>query len=153
MVFRMSWYELSWPAQAMRAVLVYGWFLNRQLGLSASGALEGEAGLVLLGWEILLLIMVTVAAGMLVQMGFAIAAVASGQETTELLGEDERDKRIEARATVHGFTLTGLGFLASVLALWQGWGAAWAFNLMVGFLVAADVAVNLHKAFAYWRGE
>jgi hypothetical protein len=149
----MSWFELSWPAQALRAVVVYAWFLSRQMALYQSGALGGEAGLALLGWEMLLLIIVTIVAGMALQMGFAIAAVASGQETSELVGEDERDKRIEARATVHGFTLTGLGFLACVLALWQGWGAVWAFNLMVGFMVAADVAVNLYKTLRYWRGE
>ena len=148
----MSWYELSWPAQALRALIVYGWYLSRQMEFAASGAFEGAAGLKLLGWELLLLIMVTIGAGIIVQAFFAIMAVASGQETTELLGEDERDKRIEARAMVRGFTMTGFGFLGMALAFWQGWGFIWSINVIVAGMVLADVTVNLYKFFRYWRG-
>ena len=149
----MSWYELSWPAQALRALIVYGWYLSRNAGPVASGAFENAEGTKLLGWELLLFIIVTIVAGIIVQAFFAIMAVTSGQETTELLGEDERDKRIEARAMVRGFTMTGLGFGGMVLALWQGWGAIWAINVMLCGMVLNDVTVNLYKFFRYWRGE
>jgi hypothetical protein len=66
--------------------------------------------------------------------------------------EDERDRLIEAQAMVKGFTLAGLGFLACVLALWQGWGAVWALNLMAAGMVGADVLVNLIKFQRYARG-
>jgi hypothetical protein len=147
-----SWLERAWLAQALRAASVYVWFLSRQRDHLASGALDGPAGLTLLGWEMLLLIMVTIATGLALQIFFVVLSVATGQETTDSI-DDERDKRIEARATVHGFTLVGLGFLAAVLALWQGWGAVWAFNLLVGFMVASDVVVNLFKFFRYRLGE
>jgi hypothetical protein len=148
----MSWYELSWPAQALRALIVYAWYLRRAQGHVASGAFDSAEGLKLLGWELLLLIMVTIAAGIVVQGFFAIMAVSTGQETTEMLGEDERDKRIEARAIVHGFTMTGVGFLAMALAFWQGLGLIWAVNVMVAGMVLSDVTVNLYKFFRYWRG-
>ncbi len=148
----MSWLERGWLVQALRALLVYGWYLTRQRELSAAGALEGQQGLVLLGWEMLLLILVTVAAGLVVHILCVILSVATGQESASGL-EDERDKLIEARAMVTGFTMTGLGFMAAVLALWQGWGAVWAINLMLLGMVAADVCVNLIKFVRYWRGD
>ena len=148
----MSWYELSWPAQALRALIVYGWYLSRNMEFAASGAVESAEGLKLLGWELLLLIVVTIGAGIIVQGFFAIMAVSSGQESTDLLGEDERDKRTEARAIVHGFSMTGFGFLCMSLALWQGWGLIWAINVMVAGMVLSDVTVNLYKFFRYWRG-
>ncbi|NJR13961.1 MAG: DUF2178 domain-containing protein [Phyllobacteriaceae bacterium] len=147
-----SWLERSWLAQTLRAMGVYAWFLSRQQGHYASGAFDAPDGLVLLGLgKMLLLIMVTMGVGLAVQIIFVILSVATGQETTDGI-DDERDRHIEARATVHGFTLTGLGFLAAVLALWQGWGAVWAFNLMVGFMVASDVVVNLYKFVCYRQG-
>ncbi|NJR75128.1 MAG: hypothetical protein HC773_18800 [Scytonema sp. CRU_2_7] len=147
-----SWLERAWLAQALRSITVYGWFLSRQQGHMASGAFDGPEGLTLLGWEMLLLIMVTIGAGLALQIFFVVLSVSTGQETTDSI-DDERDQRIEARATVHGFALTGAGFLAAVLALWQGWGAVWAFNLLVGFMVASDVTVNLAKFFRYRLGE
>jgi hypothetical protein len=147
----MSWLELSWPAQTLRAALVYAWFLNRQIALVKKGAFQGEEGLSLLGWEFLLLIMVTMVAGLIVQILFVVTSVATGQEITDGI-DDERDKHIEARAMVHGFSMTGLGFLGMVLALWHGWGVVWALNLMLAGMVLADVVVNLYKCFRYWRG-
>jgi hypothetical protein len=147
----MSWLELSWPAQTLRAALVYAWFLSRHIPLAASGAFEGAEGLKLLGWEFLLLIIVTFIAGLVTQIVFVITSVATGQEVTDGI-DDERDKHIEARAMVHGFSMTGFGFLGMVLALWQGWGAVWALNIMLAGMVLADIVVNLYKCFRYWRG-
>ena len=147
----MSWLERGWLVHALRALAVYGWYLLRQRDLAASGALNGPEGLVRLGWEMLLLIMVTIVAGLVVQILFVIVTVATGQETVSGL-DDERDKLIEARAMVTGFSMAGMGFLAGVLALWQGWGPVWAFNLVLAGMVAADVTVNLIKFFRYWRG-
>lgn len=148
----MSWWDRSWLAQTMRAILVYGWYLSRQQPLIASGALEGADGLKVLGWELLLFILATIGVGIIVQGSFAILAVSTGQESTDGLGEDERDKQIEARAMVKGFGMTGLGFLGMVLALWQGWGIIWAVNVQLAGMVAADVTVNLYKFYRYLRG-
>ena len=148
----MSWWDRSWLAQTLRAVLVYGWYLSRQQELIASKAFEGADGLKLLGWELLLFIIATIAVGMVVQGFFAVLAVTTGEETTDGLGEDERDKQIEARAMVKGFTMTGLGFLGFVLALWQGWGFVWAVNVLLAGMVLADVTVNLYKFYRYLRG-
>lgn len=147
----MSWMESSPLAQALRAVLLYLWYLGRLRELSAQGALDGDAGLALMGWQILLLIGVTIAIGILIQIICVILTTATGQESAADL-EDERDKVIEARATVTGFSLAGIGFVAAVLALWQGWGAVWAFNLVLAGMVASDLAVNLLKFLRYWRG-
>ena len=65
---------------------------------------------------------------------------------------DERDKAIERRAIEVGFTVVGIGFVAMALALWQGWGAVWAINLLLGGFVASDISVNLLKFRSYWRG-
>ena len=148
----MSWWDRSWLAQTLRAALVYGWYLSRQQDLIASNAYKGAEGLKLLGWELLLFIIATIAVGMVVQGFFAILAVTTGEETTEGLGEDERDKQIEARAMVKGFTMTGLGFLGFVLALWQGWGLLWAVNILLAGMVLADMTVNLYKFYRYLRG-
>ena len=147
----MSWLERCWLAQTLRPIVVYGWYLNRHLEFAASGAFDGPEGLKLLGWELLLLIIVTIVAGLVLQILFVITSVATGQETVDGI-DDERDKRIEARAMVHGFTMTGLGFLGMVLALWQGWGVLWAVNVMLAGMVLADFTVNLYKSFRYWRG-
>lgn len=148
----MAWLEFGWLAQALRAAIVYCWFLSRNLSPALSGAYDSAEGLKALGWEVLLLIMVTMAAGLALQIAFVSISVATGQESIDGI-DDERDKRIEARAMVHGFTMTGVGFLASVLALWQGWGAVWVFNLMLAGMIVADVTVNLYKFLRYWRGE
>jgi hypothetical protein len=148
----MSWLEMSWPAQALRALGVYVWYLTRHQALADSGAFDGADGLKLLGWELLLLIMVTVTVGIALQIAFVVTAIATGQESRNGFDEDERDKQIEARAMVYGFNMTALGFVAMVLALWQGWGAVWAVNIMVTGMVLADMTVNLTKFFRYWRG-
>ena len=147
----MSWLERVWLAQSLRPIAVYGWYLSRHFKLAAAGAFDGPEGLKLLGWEVLLLIMVTFVAGLVLQIIFVITSVATGQETVDGI-DDERDKRIDARATKHGFTMIGLGFLSMVLALWQGWGVLWAVNLMLAGMVLADVTVNLYKFCRYWRG-
>jgi hypothetical protein len=148
----MSWWDRSWLAQTLRAFLVYGWYLNRQQELIATSAFDGPEGLKLLGWELLLFIIATIVVGIIVQIFFTVLAVSTGQETTDMLNEDERDKQIEARAMVKGFTMTGLGFLGFVLALWQGWGFVWAVNVLLAGMVAADVTVNLYKFYRYLRG-
>ena len=147
----MSWLERCWLAQTLRPIVVYGWYLNRHFEFAAQGAFNGPDGLKLLGWELLLLIIATIIAGIIVQAGFVITSVATGQETIDGI-DDERDKQIEARAMKHGFTATGLGFLSMVLALWQGWGLLWAVNLLLAGMVLADVTVNFYKFFRYWRG-
>lgn len=149
--YPMSWLECATLVHALRAVLIYSWFLNRQSGYLASGALDGPEGLMLLGWEVLLLIIVTVVAGIIIQIVAVILATATGQESIAGI-EDERDRLIEARAMVRGFTFVGFGFLAAILALWQGWGAVWAFNLMLAGMVASDIVVNLLKFLRYARG-
>lgn len=147
----MSWLERATLAQAIRAVLVWLWYLTELRALSDQGLLVGEAGLVAMGSLMLILIAGTIGAGMLIQILFVILTFVTGQETATDL-EDERSRLIEAQATVTGFGVAGFGFLAAVLALWQGWGSVWAFNLMLGGMVAADVVVNLRKFFRFWRG-
>jgi hypothetical protein len=137
----MSWLERAPLIQAIRPLLIYGWYLS----LPAPDTLEQ------LGWNILLLILLTVGVGLVIQIGFTILATASGQETIDGI-EDERDRMIEALAMVRAFTFVGLGFLGAVLALWYGWGAIWAFNIMLAGMVACDVAVNLLKFWRYARG-
>jgi hypothetical protein len=147
----MSWFERATFFQALRPIAVWLWYLAELRSLAAQGRLAGEAGLVELGWLMLLFILVTIGVGIVIQILFVILTTVSGQETMADL-EDERSKLIEAQATVTGFGVAGFGFLAAVLALWQGWGAVWAFNLMLGGMVAADVVVNLRKFFRFWRG-
>ena len=125
----MSWLERATLVQALRPVAIWLWFL------SAQGPLVAVTDLRLLGWQMLMLIVATVVVGIVIQVLAIILTVATGDTANEF--EDERDKLIEARATVTGFTLSGLGFLAGVLALWQGWGAVWALNLVLGGMVAA----------------
>ena len=147
----MSWLERSTVLQALRAVLVYVWYLSDVRALADSGALAGPDGLERLGWQMLQLIGVTVLAGIVVQILAVIVTTATGQEAIADM-EDERDRQIEARATGTGFAMAGFGFVSGILALWQGWGAVWAFNLVLAGMVAADVAVNLLKFIRYWRG-
>jgi MFS family permease len=137
----MSWLERAPLAQAIRPLLIYAWYLS----LPAPDTLET------LGWNMLMLIVATVGIGIIVQIIFVILSTTTGQEQIEGI-EDERDKMIEALAMVRAFTFVGLGFLGAVLALWYGWGAVWAFNIMLGGMVACDVAVNLLKFWRYARG-
>jgi hypothetical protein len=147
----MSWIERAPLAQALRALIVYGWYLSRQRDLAAAGALDGPGGLQALGWEILLLIIVTIGVGIVIQIIAVVLAIATGQESGSGI-DDERDKLIEARAMVRGFTFVGFGFLGMALALWQGWGAVWAVNLMLAGMVACDLVVCLIRFLRYWRG-
>ena len=147
----MSWLERATLVQALRPLLIWLWFLDRQRGHLASGALDGADGLTLLGWEMLLLVIVTIGVGIVIQAAAVILSTATGQETIAGI-DDERDRLIEARATVRGFGVVGFGFLAAVLALWQGWGAVWAFNLLLAGMVMSDIVVNLLKFIRYARG-
>lgn len=147
----LSAWEWSALVQAVRAVAVYAWFLSRQRDLAASGVLSSPEGLEALGWEMLLLIMVTMGTGLLLQIGATVLMVARGGESIDAL-DDERDRLFEARAMVRGFIPIGFGFLSGVLALWQGWGAVWALNLIVAGMAASDATVNLDRFFRYWRG-
>ena len=147
----MSWLERATLVQALRPAMLYLWFLARQRELMASGALDGPDALTLLGWEMLLLIIATVAVGIVIQIAATLLATLVEGETVEAI-DDERDRLIEARAMVKGFTIVGVGFLTAVLALWQGWGAVWGFNLVLAGMVASDVVVNLWKFLRYARG-
>jgi Mn2+/Fe2+ NRAMP family transporter len=122
-------------------MLIYAWYLSRPTPESLEA----------LGWNILMLIIATVIVGIFVQIIFVILSTVTGQEQIEGI-EDERDKMIEALAMVRAFTFVGIGFVGAALALWQGWGAIWAMNLMVGGMVACDIAVNLLKYWRYARG-
>jgi hypothetical protein len=137
----MSWLERAPLAQAIRPLLIYAWYLS----WPAPETLEA------LGWNMLLLILATVGVGIIVQIIFVVLSTATGQEQIDGI-EDERDRMIEALAMVRAFTFVGLGFLGAVLALWYGWGAVWAFNVMLAGMVACDVAVNLLKFWRYARG-
>jgi hypothetical protein len=137
----MSWLERATFAQGLRAIAVYSWYLSWPW----PDTLEQ------LGWNMLLLIISTIVAGMVIQMIFVILAMVTGQER-EMQVEDERDKLIEALSMVRGFTFVGFGFLAAVLALWQGWGAIWAMNLMLAGMVASDVTICGLKFWRYARG-
>jgi hypothetical protein len=148
----MSLFEMSWPAQTIRSLAVYIWFLSRQLDLATAGAFDGPEGLRLLGWELLLFIMVSIATGFVVVAIFSILASITGQDSIEMFGNDERSKYVESRGNALAFAITALGFLAMVLALWQGWGILWAINLMVAGMVAADAAASSFMFVRYWRG-
>lgn len=147
----MSWLERSTLAQALRAVAVYVAFLLYLRGLASDGQLSGEDGLSRLGLAILILIGATVLAGIVVQILAVIMATASGDEKMIDMS-DERDKAIERRAIEVGFGVAGAGFLSMALALWQGWGAVWSINLLIGGFMASDILVNLLKFRSYWRG-
>ena len=147
----MSWLERSTLAQALRAIVIYAVFLSYLRRMAADGRLDGEAGLSGLGLAILILIGATIVVGIIVQILAVMVSVATGHEKmADLI--DERDKAIERRAIEIGFTVVGFGFLAMALALWQGWGAIWAINLLLGGFVASDILVNLLKFRSYWRG-
>ena len=147
----MSWLERSTLAQALRAVAIYAVFLSYMRAMAADGRLVGEAGLNRLGLAILILIGATIVVGIIVQILAVILAAINGDEKmADLI--DERDKAIERRAIEVGFGVVGFGFLAMALALWQGWGAVWAINLLLGGFVASDILVNLLKFRSYWRG-
>ena len=147
----MSWLERSTLAQALRAAVIYAVFLAYMQGMTADGRLTGDAGLSHLGLAILILIGATVIIGIILQILAMILAAIYGEEAMADL-TDERDKAIERRAIEVGFTVVGCGFLAMALALWQGWGAIWAINLLLGGFVASDILVNLLKFRSYWRG-
>ncbi len=147
----MSWLERSTFAQALRAMVIYAWFLSYMRSLAADGRLAGDAGLGQLGLAILILIGATVLAGVVVQiLAVILSTITSDEKMTDL--SDERDKAIERRAIEVGFGFVGAGFLAMALALWQGWGAVWAINLLIGGFVVSDILVNLLKFRSYWRG-
>ena len=147
----MSWLERSTFAQALRAIVIYAVFLSSLQTKAAAGQLAGEAGLSRLGLSILLLIVATVVAGIVVQILAVVLATAMGDEKMVDM-QDERDKAIERRAIEVGFGFVGGGFVVMALALWQGWGAVWAINLLVGGFVISDILVNLLKYRSYWRG-
>ena len=147
----MSWLERSTLAQALRAAVIYAVFLSYLRNMAAGGRLAGDAGLGRLGFAILMLIGATIVAGIVVQILAVILAAATGDEKmADLI--DERDKAIERRAIEVGFGVVGTGFVAMALALWQGWGAVWAINLLLAGFVASDILVNLLKFRSYWRG-
>ena len=147
----MSWLERSTLAQALRAAVIYAIFLTYMRAMAADGRLTGDAGLGRLGLAILILIGATVVVGILVQiLAVILAAITGDEKMADLI--DERDKAIERRAIEIGFTVVGAGFVAMALALWQGWGAVWAINLLLGGFVASDILVNLLKFRSYWRG-
>ena len=147
----MSWLERSTFAQALRAAVIYAVFLSYMRSMAADGRLTGDAGQGRLGLAILILIGATVVVGIVVQiLAVILAAITGDEKMADLI--DERDKAIERRAIEIGFTLVGAGFVAMALALWQGWGAVWAINLLLGGFVASDILVNLLKFRSYWRG-
>lgn len=147
----MSWLERSTLAQALRAAVIYAVFLTYMQAMAADGRLIGDAGLTRLGLAILILIGATIIIGIILQILAMIMAAINGEEAMADL-TDERDKAIERRAIEVGFGVVGFGFLAMALALWQGWGAIWAINLLLGGFVASDILVNLLKFRSYWRG-
>ena len=147
----MSWLERSTLAQALRAAVIYAIFLTYMRAMAADGRLAGDAGLGRLGLAILILIGATVVVGIVVQiLAVILGAITGDEKIADLI--DERDKAIERRAIEIGFTVVGAGFVAMALALWQGWGAVWAINLLLGGFVASDILVNLLKFRSYWRG-
>ncbi len=147
----MSWLERSTFAQALRAAVIYAVFLSYMQAMAADGQLAGDAGLSRLGLAILILIGATIVVGIIVQiLAVMLAAINGDEKMADLI--DERDKAIERRAIEVGFAVVGFGFLAMALALWQGWGAIWAINLLLGGFVTSDIIVNLLKFRSYWRG-
>jgi hypothetical protein len=147
----MSWLERSTLAQALRAAVIYAVFLSSMRNMAADGRLAGDPGLGRLGLAILILIGATIVAGIIVQvLAVILSTVTNDEKMTDLI--DERDKAIERRAIEVGFGVVGAGFVAMALALWQGWGAVWAINLLLGGFVASDILVNLLKFRSYWRG-
>lgn len=147
----MSWLERSTLAQALRATVIYAVFLSYLGRMAADGRLNADAGLTRLGLAILILIGATVVAGIVVQiLAVILAAITGDEKMADLI--DERDKAIERRAIEVGFGVVGTGFLAMALALWQGWGAIWSINLLIGGFIASDILVNLLKFRSYWRG-
>lgn len=147
----MSWLERSTFAQALRAAVIYAVFLSYMQAMAADGQLAGDAGLSRLGLAILILIGATIVVGIIVQiLAVMLAAINGDEKMADLI--DERDRAIERRAIEVGFAVVGFGFLAMALALWQGWGAIWAINLLLGGFVTSDIIVNLLKFRSYWRG-
>ncbi len=148
----MTFLEINNIVQTLRALVFAAIYVVWARGAALAGRFDGDAGLVLLGKGILVLIAATVVAGIVLHIIGMIVTIVAGQESKP--GEmDERDRLIELKSFQHGFTCCGLGLLAAVIALWYGWGAIWGFHLILAGFTTADVLVNTLKFRAYLRGS
>jgi hypothetical protein len=148
----MTFLEINNIVQTLRALAFAGIYASWARGAALAGRFDGEAGLVLLGKGILVLIAATVVAGIVLHVIGMIVTIVAGQESKP--GEmDERDRLIDQKSFEHGFNCCGLGLLAAVIALWYGWGAVWGFHLILAGFTAGDVLMSALKFRAYLRGS
>lgn len=147
----MTFVEKGALLQAIRALAVYALYLTWMRGFHLDGTLHAAGAEVMVARSVLWLIGLTVGAGLLVQIAVTIlSGIVKDENLAHLF--DERDKQIERRAIETGFGIVGAGFLATMVALTNGWSVALALNLLVAGFVLADLVVNLLKFRSYIRG-
>lgn len=134
----------------MLAIIV--WFILRFSGRHAAGVYDGPEGLVALGVTVLWF-----AAGVVVFMiaahilGLILIAIAEGGKEPDTM-TDERDRMIEAEGDRVSNAVSGLGFLAGIVALTLGYSVPVVIATMFVGCLAGAVVGNVVKLRAYAVG-
>ena len=122
----------------------YAWWVFGVLGVAH---FTGPDELVRIGRTIFSLIVFGYAFEITVVLGAALISVRLFKRSASDFVVDERDRQILYRSLHHSHLVLCTGVFASIGALALGWGAFWAFNVLVlGFLlsVVAELATKLY---------
>ncbi|MGB3278000.1 MAG: hypothetical protein WBA92_02290 [Pseudorhodobacter sp.] len=133
-------------------IAVFSFFAIRFWGLYSAGAYVGPGGLADVGILLLWLMVASIAAMIVVSiLGSIILAIAHRDPAPDFT-RDERDRAIEARGWRVSQAVTGAGFVGCMILLALGTDAALVFFLMFASFALGDVAGNMNRLAAYYRG-
>lgn len=147
----MSYQEKNISVSLATSLLILAFYAINVLRLYADG--EPDAADVYRLWAIIIVltIVVNIVATILTQIVWSIITREEIDEGEAFI-TDERDELIELRGTRYAYIVTGIGIFFSMLSLVVGFSALVMFNLLIVFLIVAEIAGDVSRLRLYRRG-
>jgi hypothetical protein len=147
----MNHQEKNIYASLITTVIVYAFYITKINWMYIDGRFSGSEGTSLLGKAILIYIAVSIVTHIVVNIIFTVANSYHNKIcTAEII--DERDKLFELKTMKISFTIFGLCFCCSIVALALGSSTFWVINLIVFGFAFGDTIGNFVKLYYYRKG-
>lgn len=149
----MTYHHKIAVASLITSVIVYVIYAFTVLPMNFQGRFDGPEGARTLGWAVLILIAVAIAANILAAILFNIMHAIVTREPKPSFIVDERDRHFEARGTSTYLCFAGTGFMIAVLAMALGAALFYVIHIILLGFVLGDFASNIMRHRLYLQGN
>lgn len=147
----MSYQEKNIIVSLFTTLLIFGFYAVNVFQMYQAESVNATDLYSLWATIIVLSIVVNIVASVLTQVIFSVIQILRTQEEEAFI-EDERDQLINLKGTRNSYAVAGVGIFIAMLTLVVGMSPLVMFNLLVFFLILAEIIGDLSRLYLYRRG-